>query len=80
MNPIEEYNLFKNSNLNTVVTPIKKARPIKWLKCWDYKAGLTEYSFKTLMPPPGKHPNIKSEQHDLRPGVPLLFYKVTIKR
>lgn len=80
MNPIDEYTLFKNSKLNTLTTPIKNGRAINWIKSWDYKGGLTGYTFKTLMPPPYEHANIKYEKHDLNPSFNLIFYKVTITR
>jgi len=80
MNPKEEYTLFQNSSPNTITTPIRNARAINWLKSWDYKANMTGCSFKTLMPPPYEHPNITSEQHDLRPAYNIMFYKITIKR
>jgi hypothetical protein len=80
MNPKEEYELFQNSSVNTVTTPIRGSRTINWLKSWDYKGGLKEYTFKTLMKPPYEHPLIKVEECDMRPAVNMMFYKITITR
>lgn len=80
MNPKEEYDLFQNAQLGTVTTPVRGASSINWLKSWDYRAGLQDYTFKTLMRPPYEHPNIKVEECDLRPAVNMIFYKITIKR
>lgn len=80
MNPKEEYELFQNAQVHTIETPVRGAGLIKWLKSWDYRAGLQEYTFKTLMKPPFEHANIKVEECDLRPAVNMMFYKITIKR
>ena len=80
MNPKEEYALFQNTQVTTIETVVRGAGKINWLKSWDYRAGLTDYTFKTLMKPPYEHPNIKVEECDLRPAVNMMFYKITIKR
>lgn len=80
MNPKEEYDLFQNSQVHTITTPLKGNRAINWLKSWDYKAGIQEYTFKTLMKPPYEHASIKVEECDLKPAVNMMFYKITIKR
>ena len=76
----EEYNLMLNSKHYDLVTPVKNSQDIKWLRVWDHRATPTVTTFKTLMPPPHKHPLISSEVIDLMPMANYKIYKITIKK
>lgn len=80
LNKQEEITLMQNSHLKPLETNVKGLnQPIKWTNIWDYKAGLKEISFKTLMVPP-KNPMISYISLDLSPVVNKVIYLVTIKR
>jgi hypothetical protein len=80
LNKQDEITLMQNSHLKPLETNVKGLnQPIKWMNTWDYKAGLKEISFKTLMVPP-KNPMISYYMLDLNPVLNKVIYVVTIKR
>jgi hypothetical protein len=80
LNKQDEITLMQNSHLRPLETNVKGLnQAIKWMNTWDYKAGLKEVSFKTLMVPP-KNPMISYTSLDLNPVVNKVIYIVTIKR
>lgn len=76
----EEYNLMQQSKPNDLVTSVKNSKSIKWLRVWDHRSTPMLTNFKTLMPPPYKHPLISVEEINLRPVANYTIYKVTIKK
>jgi hypothetical protein len=81
LNKQEEITLMQNSHLKPLETNVRGLNnPIKWANTWDYKAGLREISFKTLMVPPTKSAMISYTSLDLKPVVNKVIYIVTIKR
>ena len=80
INKQDEITLMQTSHLKPLETNVKGLnQPIKWSNVWDYKAGLREVSFRTLMLPP-KNPMISYTTVDLSPVVNKTIYIVTIKR
>lgn len=80
INKQDEITLMQTSHLRPLETNVKGLnQPIKWSNVWDYKAGLREVSFRTLMLPP-KNPMISYITVDLSPVVNKKIYIVTIKR
>jgi hypothetical protein len=80
INKQDEITLMQTSHLRPLETNVKGLnQPIKWSNVWDYKAGLREVSFRTLMLPP-KNPMISYTTVDLSPVVNKKIYIVTIKR
>jgi hypothetical protein len=80
INKQDEITLMQTSHLKPLETNVKGLnQPIKWSNVWDYKAGLREVSFRTLMLPP-KNPMISYTTVDLSPVVNKKIYIVTIKR
>jgi hypothetical protein len=80
LNKQDEITLMQNSHLRPLETNVKGLnQSIKWVNTWDYKSGLKEVSFKTLMVPP-KNPMISYTSLDLSPVVNKVIYIVTIKR
>lgn len=81
LNKQEEITLMQNSHLKPLETNVKGLiRPISWKNTWDYKGGLKEVTFKTLMEPPIKSPMISYQILDLKPVMNRIIYIVTIKR
>ena len=76
----EEYTLMQNSDPYNITTPIRGGKPIKWLRVWEYRVGISQTTFKTLMPPPYEHKLIKVEEIDLMPIYSKKIYKITIKK
>lgn len=81
LNKQDEITLMDTSELKPLITFIKGLNgPVRWNNCWDYKAGLKDVTFKTLMKPEIKHDLLSYIELDLRPLVNKTIYIVTIKR